>query len=545
MNIRYFALAATAVWLTACGGGGSGTTAPLPAPPALPAAPSANVAPVANAGALQNVIKGATVILNGAGTDSDGDTLTYRWTLSSPPGSMATLSTASSPTPSFMADVGGAYTAVLIVNDGKADSASAAVTVTAAAANVPPVALAGQAQNVLTNTLVSLDGSASSDANGDLLSYAWTLTSRPGSSIAVLASATSSKASFTADVAGAYVASLIVSDGKTNSMAATVAITAAAGNVAPVAKAGLAQDVATGTQVQLSGLSSSDANGDKLAYQWTMTSRPAFSAAQLNNATSATPAFTADRDGSYVVSLVVNDGLASSSAATVTVTATAKANAVPPGTGLIIQNGGNFQVLNENTMLASLSSSCGRAFNAIDQRPDGVIIAVDTSFMYEIDVFQPACINKGKTPEWINTLAVDSSGQYWGISLSQDSVKLSQRLYRLNPDGSVFDYVFLSGATSYVTGMDFDPNGQLIGVAIVAGGWGLVKVDTATGITTLLSMLNEHPDHDIDIDQAGVIRGMKSGQMLYFAGASGIITKRTTVPNASPTSNFNPVVFAK
>jgi len=73
----------------------------------------------------------------------------------------------------------------------------------------------------------------------------------------------------------------------------------------------------------------------------------------------------------------------------------------------------------------------------------------------------------------------------------------------------------------------------------------LVRVDTATGITTLLAPLAEHPDHDIDIDQMGMLRGMKSGQMLYFSAVSGIITKRTSVPNASPTSNFNPVVFVK
>jgi hypothetical protein len=455
------------------------------------------------------------------------------------------LASATSSKPSFTADVAGAYVASLIVNDGKTSSVASTVAVTAAVGNIAPVARAGAAQNVVTGVLVGLDGAASSDANNDSLTYAWTMTSKPAGSSAVLSSSSSAKPTFVADQAGVYMVSLIVNDGKLNSNVASAAVTAATANVAPVANAGLPQNVATGAQVQLSGSSSSDANGDKLTYLWTMTSRPAFSGAQLIGATSVTPAFTADQDGTYVVALVVNDGLASSSAATVTVTATAKANPVPPGTGLIIQNGGNFQVLNENTMLASLSSSCGRSFNAIDQRPDGVIVAVDTSFMYEIDVFQPACINKGKTPEWINTLAVDSAGQYWGISLSQDSVNLSQRLYRLKPDGSAIDYVFLSGATSYITGMDFDQNGQLIGVAIVAGGWGLVKVDTVTGITTLLAMLAEHPDHDIDIDQTGVMRGMKSGQMLYFSGTSGIITKRITVPNASPTSNFNPVIFVK
>ena len=45
--------------------------------------------------------------------------------------------------------------------------------------NVAPVANAGASQTVVVNTPVSLDGNASSDANGDALSYAWTLSSTP------------------------------------------------------------------------------------------------------------------------------------------------------------------------------------------------------------------------------------------------------------------------------------------------------------------------------------------------------------------------------
>ena len=94
--------------------------------------------------------------------------------------------------------------------------------------NTAPVANAGANQTVAVNTLTSLDGSASSDANGDALSYAWSLSSTPSGSTATLSSGTSAQPSFTPDVAGTYTASLIVNDGKLSSPAATVSITVSA-----------------------------------------------------------------------------------------------------------------------------------------------------------------------------------------------------------------------------------------------------------------------------------------------------------------------------
>lgn len=100
-------------------------------------------------------------------------------------------------------------------------------TPTPTPANIAPVANAGVAQSVVIGSLVAIDGSASSDANGDALTYAWTLISKPAGSSAALLAATSVKPTLVVDVAGTYVAALTVSDGKLNSAAVTVSITAA------------------------------------------------------------------------------------------------------------------------------------------------------------------------------------------------------------------------------------------------------------------------------------------------------------------------------
>ena len=96
--------------------------------------PGTNATPVANAGGAQNVLVGNVVTLNGRGSsDANGDTLTYMWTGSGPPGSSATLIGANTVAPTFTADVAGTYVISLVVRDGKASSVPATVTITASA----------------------------------------------------------------------------------------------------------------------------------------------------------------------------------------------------------------------------------------------------------------------------------------------------------------------------------------------------------------------------------------------------------------------------
>lgn len=337
LRIRQFAMSGSislAVLLAACGGGDNGgggdipvvtAPTPTPTPTGTPTPTATNTAPVANPGANQNVLTKTSVTLDAsASVDANGDPLTYKWVLKSrPSGSAAVLSSLTDAKPTFTADVAGTYVATLIVNDGKVDSAPVDVTVTAAVANAAPVANAGPDQKVTNGARVTLDGSASSDANGDALSYAWTMDARPSGSTAALSSTTVVNPSFTPDVAGNYILSLIVSDGALKSVADSVTITSSRANAAPVANAGKDQNVPTRSSVTLDGRGSSDANGDPLTYEWTLTSKPAGSNASLSAKTQAVTNFTADVAGTYVATLIVNDGTVDSAPTTVAITAVA------------------------------------------------------------------------------------------------------------------------------------------------------------------------------------------------------------------------------
>jgi hypothetical protein len=130
--------------------------------------------------------------------------------------------------------------------------------------NVAPVANAGPDQGgKLPGALITLNGSASSDANGDPLTYSWSFTSRPAGSAAVLSSTTSVSPTFTVDRDGTYTVQLIVHDGTVSSAPDSVNITSV--NVAPVANAGPDQGgKLPGAHITLNGSGSSDANGDSL-----------------------------------------------------------------------------------------------------------------------------------------------------------------------------------------------------------------------------------------------------------------------------------------
>jgi len=198
-RLRTLLLIATVLTFTACGGGGGNDNGGGGGTPT-------NSAPTANAGTPIAVNEFDTVTLNGSGTDPNGDALTFSWTQMS--GTSVTLSDATVAAPTFDApDVTAVNTPEtlrfrLTVSDGSlsnSDTVDITVNDAGLGINSPPTASAGPDQNVAESTNVDLDGSGSSDPDGDTLSYSWSQTGGPN---VTLNGAGTAQPSFTApDVA--------------------------------------------------------------------------------------------------------------------------------------------------------------------------------------------------------------------------------------------------------------------------------------------------------------------------------------------------------
>ena len=79
--------------------------------------------------------------------------------------------------------------------------------------NTDPVAVISAESAGERGSVVELDASGSHDADGDALTFSWSLTSRPSGSSASITGATQEIASFVPDVTGTYTVQLTVSDG--------------------------------------------------------------------------------------------------------------------------------------------------------------------------------------------------------------------------------------------------------------------------------------------------------------------------------------------
>ncbi|HVS66680.1 MAG TPA: PKD domain-containing protein, partial [Thermoanaerobaculia bacterium] len=294
-----------------------------------------NSAPTASAGADQTVPLGATVTLDGGGSsDTDGDPLAFSWTLvEQPEGSTATLDDPSAVRPTFVADVPGDYRVELVVDDGAATSPPDEVLITTE--NSVPMAEAGADQTVPLGATVTLDGGGSSDVDGDLLTYLWSLLSAPEGSTAALSDQGAISPTFVADEPGDYVVQLVVHDGTADSEPDQLVVSTL--NSSPSANAGPDQTVAVGETVTLDGTASSDVDGDLLTYSWSLLSVPDASLAILDDPTAPRPTFVADVAGDYVVQLITDDGAASSEPDAVIVTAS-------PGNSRPVADAGSDQV---------------------------------------------------------------------------------------------------------------------------------------------------------------------------------------------------------
>jgi len=316
--------------------------------------PTADDRPVADAGPDRTVGEQSVTTLDGSGSyDPNGDEITFSWSQTG--GRAVVLSDPSAEKPSFTApDVVGTteLTFSLTVNDGELSSAPDTVTITVLnSVNEPPTADAGTDQVVSEGAPVRLDGTASSDPNGDPLTYEWAQTAGPR---VPLTSPYAPEAGFDApSVASDTIVGfmLTVTDSLGGSATDTVSITILrASNTRPTAEAGPDQTADELTKVTLDGSDSSDPDDDALTFSWTQTEGPSVT---LNYADAAQPSFLAPSvyvDTLFVFTLTVSDGTETSLPDTVRVTVHNSVNEPPAA-----HAGGDF-VMDANTS-ASLDGS--------------------------------------------------------------------------------------------------------------------------------------------------------------------------------------------
>jgi|GEM_PF-2256943 len=188
----------------------------------------------------------APIILTAS--DPDNDTLLY-YIISSPShGSLSGEAPNLTYTPET--NYNGADSFTFSVNDGLVDSNTATVQINILSVNDAPIANAGSDQTLFKGDMVYLNGSQSSDIDGDPLSYQWTIISKPSLSGVSLIDPISSNPSFLADKSGSYEIALTVNDGTAESLPDTVIITADTQMINVPNVAGMSQSAAESVIVE-------------------------------------------------------------------------------------------------------------------------------------------------------------------------------------------------------------------------------------------------------------------------------------------------------
>jgi len=167
----------------------------------------------------------------------------------------------------------------------------------------PPVAHAGPDQTVNPDTLVTFDGSGSSDNIG-ITSYTWTFMDVTPQTL------TSVNPTYTFATPGTYTVTLKVTDATGNSATDTVLITVLDATN-PTADAGMDQTVKAGETVSFNAEGSTD-NVGIVSYEWE------FGDGTTGTGISTTHIYTGS--GTYTVTLTVEDAAGNSDACSITMT---------------------------------------------------------------------------------------------------------------------------------------------------------------------------------------------------------------------------------
>ncbi|MGD1960728.1 MAG: PKD domain-containing protein [Fulvivirga sp.] len=225
---------------------------------------STNISPIANAGPDINTIVNTDLQLNGtASSDPDGTLTSYLWTKQSGP--EITINNPEQAIANINPANPGTYVFRLTVTDDQGGTSFDLMTVIAAPLpNEIPIANAGPDINTIVNTDLQLNGTASSDPDGTLISFLWTKQSGPEITINDPKQAI---ANINPVNPGTYIFRITVTDnqGGTSFDLMTVTVTQLP-NEMPIANAGPDVNTIVNTDLQLNGTGSSEPDGTLISF---------------------------------------------------------------------------------------------------------------------------------------------------------------------------------------------------------------------------------------------------------------------------------------
>ncbi|GGB16522.1 hypothetical protein GCM10011511_45430 [Puia dinghuensis] len=287
----------------------------------------APAAPNVNAGADQTItLPTNATTLTGTATGNGGATIVSEsWTQTAGP-TTASIGSAGSLSTTVSGLVVGKYTFQLTATDNNGIQATSSVNVTVnKGVDIPPIANPGPNQTFTltgSDTAVNLDGSASYDPDGTIVSYDWYQLSGKGG--VTIANSNTATPTIHGLQVGTYVFVLLVTDNSGSTAQAEITITITAATViTPVstltANAGKDTIITLpANSVDLNGSASTDVGSTISTYTWSQVSGPTevtlgspdAVATQANNLAA----------GLYVFRLSVKDQLGDTASATVKVT---------------------------------------------------------------------------------------------------------------------------------------------------------------------------------------------------------------------------------
>jgi len=291
-----------------------------------------NQQPIANAPASLDATGNELVTMDGSSSiDSDGTIASYAWTQTS--GTGVVITNANQPIASFTApnvDAQLGFQFTVIDNDGAANSRSLIVNTTREAPviveNQAPVANAGSDQTIDEKTLISLNGNASNDPDGTIVSYSWVQIS--GGNVAI-SNANQAVASITGpdvetDTPLTFQLTVTDNEGASSSDTTVLLIQdVPEPNRAPTAVTANNFSANENAQVTLDGSASNDSDGTISSYSWTQIAGSPV--VVINSPTAAVASFTAPEvteSTSLTFNLVVTDNEGANASDTIVVSIT-------------------------------------------------------------------------------------------------------------------------------------------------------------------------------------------------------------------------------